>query len=77
MGPSGGKFISPRHHWTTNLMTWTADYCRNTTKKRSEVKKSAHSTINKLAIVLETLRNGGQDLQEGNSFHPDTTGLQI
>jgi hypothetical protein len=58
-------------------MTWTTDYCRNTTKKRSEVKKSAKGNINKMAMGLETLRNGGQDLQEGNPFHPDTTGLQI
>jgi hypothetical protein len=28
----GGGFISPRHQWTINLMTWTTDYCRNTTK---------------------------------------------
>ena len=46
-------------------------------KKRSEVKISAHSTINKLAMDLEILRNGGWDLQEGNQSHPDTTGLQI
>jgi hypothetical protein len=32
MEPSGEKSISPRHQWTTNLMTWTTDYCRNTTK---------------------------------------------
>jgi hypothetical protein len=51
-------------------MTWTTDYCRNTTKKRSEVKKSAKGNINKMAMGLETLRNGGQDLQEGNPFHP-------
>jgi hypothetical protein len=32
IGPSGGEFISPRHQWTINLMTWTIDYCRNTAK---------------------------------------------
>jgi len=76
-GPSEGKFISPRHHWTTNPVTWNTGYCRNTTKKRSEVKRSAHRVINKMAMDLETLKKCGQDLQKGNSFHPDTTGLQI
>jgi hypothetical protein len=44
-------------------MTWTTDYCRKTTKKRSEIKIL---TINKMAMGLETLRNGGQDLQKTN-----------
>jgi hypothetical protein len=54
-------------------MTWITDYCRNTTK----IKKSAQSTINKMVMVLETLRKGVKDPQEVNSFHPDTTGIQI
>ena len=76
-GPSEGKSISPRHHWTTNPVTWNTGYCRNTTKKRSEVKRSAHRVINKMAMDLETLKECGQDLQKGNPFHPDPTGLQI
>ena len=46
-------------------------------KKAVRGQRSAQSTINKMAMGLETLRNGGQDLQEANLFHPDTTGLQI
>ena len=38
---------------------------------------SAHRVTNKMAMDLETLKKCGQDLQKGNSFHPDTTGLQI
>jgi hypothetical protein len=30
-----------------------------------------------MGMGMETLRNGWQGLQEGNPFHPDTTGLQI
>jgi hypothetical protein len=45
-------------------MTWTTGYCRKTTEKRSEVKISAHSTINKMVMGLKTLGNGGQDLQK-------------
>jgi hypothetical protein len=46
-------------------------------QKQSGVKTPAHSTINKMGMGMETLRNGWQGLQEGNTFHPDTTGLQI
>jgi len=46
-------------------------------QKQSGVKTPAHSTINKMGMGMETLRNGWQGLQEGNPFHPDTTGLQI
>jgi hypothetical protein len=52
-------------------MTWITDYCRNTTKSSHKFKISAHSTINKLAMDWETLRNGVHDLQKANSF---TTG---
>jgi hypothetical protein len=50
-----------------------------TTKKRSEVKISAHRVINKMAMAmdLETLKKCGQDLQKANSFHSNTTGLQF
>jgi len=33
-------------------------------KKAVRGQRSAHSTINKMAMGLETLRNGGQDLQK-------------
>jgi len=46
-------------------------------KKRSKVKRSAQSTINKMVMGLKTLRKGVKDPQEVNSFHPDTTGIQI
>jgi hypothetical protein len=52
-------------------MTWITDYCRNTIKSGQKFKISAHSTINKLAMDWETLRNGVHDLQKANSF---TTG---
>jgi hypothetical protein len=47
------------------------------TKKAVMSQRSAQSTINKLAKDLEAPRNGRYDLQDGNPFHPDTTGLQI
>jgi hypothetical protein len=33
-------------------------------KKAVRGQRSAHSTINKMAMGLKTLRNGGQDLQK-------------
>ena len=59
--------ITPDTIGPTNPMTWTTDYCRKTTKKkavRGPKINQLTSTINKMAMGLETLRNGGQDLQK-------------
>ena len=56
---------------TTNPMTWTKVRLQkqNPKKKRSEVRISTHSTINKMAMGLETLRDGGQHLQNHPRHH--------
>ena len=66
-------------HFTQTPLDYTSDdldyrLLQEHCKKRSEVKRSAQSTINKMVMDLETLRDCGQDLRKSNVCHPDPTG---
>jgi hypothetical protein len=59
---------TPRNHKPNDLDQGTITKTKPQ-KKRSEVRISTHSTINKMAMGLETLRDGGQHLQNHPRHH--------